>query len=114
MLLSQTSASAINNASGGGGGSGATTPTSGVDGGAGASSLGGGAGGVGTPGSGPGVGLEEESGLEDLLGSMGGDGDFNILAYTDADLELGGEKDIFDEHLGIKVRRIGWPSLNPV
>ena len=44
------------------------------------------------------------SGLEDLLGSMGGDGDFNILAYTDADLELGGEKDIFDEHLGIKVR----------
>ena len=44
---------------------------------------------------------------------MGGDGDFNILAYTDADLELGGEKDIFDEHLGIKVRRLIEKTLMP-
>ena len=91
MLLSQTSAAAI---SAGGAGSNSASLTSGSESGS------GGAGGGG------GVGLEEESGLEDLLGSMGGDGDFNILAYTDADLELGGEKDIFDEHLGIKVREI--------
>ena len=95
MLLSQTSAAAIN---AGGAGSAAASLT---DGGGGPSGSGGGGG----------VGLEEESGLEDLLGSMGGDGDFNILAYTDADLELGGEKDIFDEHLGIKVKAGSSDSL---